>query len=50
MVNGRCYWEVLEKEGPSSWKHPEWWENQDWLIYYDKVLTHLALSTKIFGW
>jgi len=43
MVNQHCYWEVLQKEGASPWKHPEWWQNQD------KVLTHLALSIKIFG-
>lgn len=50
IVNQHRYQEILQKAGASPWKHPEWWENQDWLIDQDKVLAHLAPSTKIFCW
>ena len=34
--------------GHICWRHPEQWQNQDWLIQHHTALVHCALSMQLF--
>ena len=49
MVNQHYYQDIFQcLRAQICWRHPEWWQNQDWLIHHHNAQVHCALSVQQF--